>query len=573
MYFLASTIYKKQKTTSFIASIFYMFNFVVYLSVFNDGICWVLVFLPLLLTFWIRVTENVKLRQSTIKNVIGVAIISSVLMSFATINPALVVLVLTTIFTMFIYSILSMKGFRVKITKTMFFLSAVCVATNVWWAIPFIGQVISYTNGTSQLATVTNVTSWQFVFARSSFLNLFRLNGIWSWTPDYSNYTNIYSNSFLIILGFVPIILAFLGLLFKSKYQKINLTFAAAILGLMFLAKGLAPPFSNVNLFLYNNVPGFFLFRDPFLKFFMILLIPLALLIGSSCESIIERIINQKIRFFFQFNDIKIHLSPKLFATIIICIFLIGVFPLFTMPFQSNETQALPFSTYVNIPSYWYQASNYINDQKGDFKVLLTPADDYYQMPYTWGYYGTDALGSSLIDKPVIFQVSGGYTTTSDIVSIIFKRIEDNDSVGFVTLVSSLNIKYILQRNDIWYNFTGRSIISPDDMKAFLSNIPGITRKASFGKLDLYQVSDNQSLPKIYPSTSSLVINDSTDELSHVLSNSTLNLNGNSFFLSSQLNPSQLQFVDNLSTTGFIEKSEPLLFLKMAQLFRLTGIT
>ena len=87
---------------------------------------------------------------------------------------------------------------------------------------------------------------------------------------------------------------------------------------------------------------------------------------------------------------------------IIVISFVASVFPIFESNILFEKTKSLPFSEYVQIPSYWYQASNYINNVPGNFRVLQTPGDDFYQIPYTWGYYGSDAIAASLITNPVV---------------------------------------------------------------------------------------------------------------------------------------------------------------------------
>jgi hypothetical protein len=54
------------------------------------------------------------------------------------------------------------------------------------------------------------------------------------------------------------------------------------------------------------------------------------------------------------------------------------------------ESQALPFSSHVKVPDYWYQAADWINYQPGDGRVLLTPLNDFYQMPNSWGNYSSE---------------------------------------------------------------------------------------------------------------------------------------------------------------------------------------
>ena len=178
-YFLASTIYKKEKITPFIASIFYMFNFIMFFSIFSAGAAWVLVFLPLMLALYVRIIDNVKNGKKNLRNIIAFAITSSVLMSFATVNPAFIALILMIFVVMFSYSIISQKFIRVKVGKTLGILLVMCGFFNIWWIMPFSTEIIAYVYGSLKLGITTNVISLLFVYSRSSFLNLFWLNGIW----------------------------------------------------------------------------------------------------------------------------------------------------------------------------------------------------------------------------------------------------------------------------------------------------------------------------------------------------------------------------------------------------------
>ena len=318
--------------------------------------------------------------------------------------------------------------------------------------------------------------------------------------PEYFPYIGTYANPILQTLLFIPIILAFSALFFKGKYRKINLIFAATIVVLIFLAKGLHPPLGDINLFVYNHLPGAFLFREPFLKLYDFLLIPMALLIGFATTSVVQKI--------------KISNLPYkkilclLLVLFLVSSFIISVFPLFKTDLLFGKTEALPFSSYVQIPTYWYQASDYINSISGNFRVLQTPGDDFYQIPYIWGYYGSDAIASSLITKPVL-QNSFGYASVNDMASLIYQEIDANESVAFVNTISLLNIKYIIQRNDVWWNYSGRTIHSPEYMKSFLSNTSGIKLVTSFGPLDIFEVSDNLSLPRVYTTNSQIFTDNS----------------------------------------------------------------
>ena len=144
--------------------------------------------------------------------------------------------------------------------------------------------------------------------------------------------------------------------------------------------------------------------------------------------------------------------------------FIVGVQPLiisiednqivYNYPIET-KTDTLPYSSYVKIPDYWYQATDWINSRPGDGKVLLTPIDDFYEMPYNWtdGYYGTDQLVESLIDKPIIStNILSGYKVNNDAAATLFElgyAIRSGRVDEFRDFLDLLGVEYILQRNDI----------------------------------------------------------------------------------------------------------------------------
>lgn len=78
-----------------------------------------------------------------------------------------------------------------------------------------------------------------------------------NWPENIFGQTYFMKSEFI----FLPI-LAFSSLLFLKFKRKI-LFFAALGLGGAFLAKGVNPPYGEVYIWLFNNLPGFVVFRDP----------------------------------------------------------------------------------------------------------------------------------------------------------------------------------------------------------------------------------------------------------------------------------------------------------------------
>lgn len=487
MYYLSKTVYPKLRLSPLISSIFYTFNFFVLQSRLNIGMAWTYAFMPLLMALLIKMLEATlqQNNKAASKHIVYFAITSTIALSFASVNPPNVIIILLVLaITLLYYTIKQRKQTRpllLNITK----LIAISILINLWWVIP----VLNYYLGSSlALNSEVGVLQWSWTHARASFLNLFWLNGGWSWRPEYFPYISSYSNPFLIILTFVPFLLAATALLFKTDRSQFNAYLMSIILIFLFLAKGLNEPLSQLNLFLYTYIPNMTMFREPVSKFTMALIPFLALLIGYA----VHNITNTKIG-----KHKPTELTKMTIAIFFILTFVISTYPLVTNPIET-KTPELPFSSYIKIPDYWYNAKEWLDNQPDNSRVLITPPDDDYMMPYTWGYYGEDGFITRFIQKPIISYYFG-YKLNPNISAALqqlYDAIKYNRTNEFKAFLDFLNIKYIFQRNDISYNFTGRNIIPPNEMRTFLTHQPYIYLAQKFGQIDIYEYVESK--PYVY---------------------------------------------------------------------------
>ncbi len=531
MFYLTKKIYPQYRFAAFISGFFYLFNFFVLLDVSNVGFIWTYAFLPLLLAlFFTAITATYQQdRKTANKHIIYFALVSVVAFSFASINPANVALLIIGLAVFALYFV-----FKYRKQMRLFWLSLgkIVGATfplNLWWLIPVLGSFIFSSSQT--LNSQINISAWSWTQDRASFLNLFRLNGYWNWSPEYYPFADSYSMPILTILVFVPFIIAGAALLFRSGKSRFNAYIMAIVLCFLFLAKGTHEPFPQLNLFLYYNVPFMSMFREPVSKFTLLMMPFLALLVGYGSENIA----NLKVHLSLQTlsgkspqlpsrhkKRINFHHYNILVLALIAMIFLVSVYPL-----VDNTTKITiedePFSSRIQIPSYWYQATGWINSQQGNWRVLVTPLDDFYQMPYKWGddssYYGTDQLIDRLIEKPIVStDVLNSYVVNPQTASTLqelnyamrYGRVNE-----FKAWLDLLNVEYILQRNDIISNLTSRTtlpdgilasqsaIMSPDLMKGFFQRQPYLHLVKTFGALDIYEYTDSK--PSFYATTTSLL--------------------------------------------------------------------
>jgi hypothetical protein len=496
MFYLTNKIYPKSKIAPFIASFFYVFNFFFLINLRNIGFRWTYAFLPLMLGLFFNIMNatNQNDKKSANTNVIYFALVSIVAFSFASINPANIALFLIGLAVMAFYFLFKL---RKKAKLYLFSIVKTFVATfmvSMWWIVPVFNSFIF---SGEALNSQVSISAWNWTQVRSSFLNLFWLNGSWNWSEEYYPYVSVYSNIFLTIIVFIPLILAASALLYKGNKAHFNAFLMAAVLFFLFLAKGLHEPFSQFNAFLYQYVPLMNMFREPVSKFTIVMLPFMALLVGYGSE----RLVNIKL------PRVNYSISKVFISVFLMIILLVSVSPILLDSMETKSPE-LPFSSQVKIPDYWYQATDWINLQPGDCKVLLTPLDDFYQMPYTWGYYGTDQLLERLFEKPMVSTAAlDGYISNANSTEVLRQfrvSIKFNNTAEFKALMDLFSVKYIVQRNDVnatmieqidqrnGVNITmhGRDLMKPSEMKTFLAQQPYLKFVRSFGELDIYQYSD-----------------------------------------------------------------------------------
>ena len=383
---------------------------------------------------------------------------------------------------------------------------AVTIPVNIWWLYPMLNTFLF---SPTALNSQVTVAAWSWTHARGSFLNLFWLNGTWGWLPEYIPYIDYYASSAVALLVFVPFAVAAMALLFKGSRARFNAYIMGCVLLFLFLAKGLHDPFGGLNSLLYENVSLMSMFREPASKFTLIIIPFLALLIGCTAESI---------------ANAKLGIKPKTLriakATVLMVLaasFVVASLPIVT-GFVDAKTDELPFSSYVQIPQYWYDTTDWINNQPGDWKILLTPLNDFYQLPYTWGYYGSDQLLEWFFEKPIVStEALNGYVTSSNTsadLRQIRSSVKFNNTAEFKALLDLLSIKYIVQRNDVQTDFTRnatyggevdyttRDLVSASEMHAFFAAQPYLKLVKTFGALDIYEYTEAKpSLYALQPST------------------------------------------------------------------------
>ncbi len=151
-------------------------------------------------------------------------------------------------------------------------------------------------------------------------------------------------------------VLAFSSMFFiikSQKYKKIVLFFAGIGLVGAFLAKGANPPLGNIYLFLFDNFPGFQMFRDP-TKFYVLTALSYSILIPFALGNIFK--ILRKI-------------STLLFAVTLVITLVLFLFVLW--PAVSGQLGGT-FKT-TTIPSDYRKLEKFLQEDKTFYRTLWVP--------------------------------------------------------------------------------------------------------------------------------------------------------------------------------------------------------
>jgi hypothetical protein len=466
-----------------VASLFYVFNFFVATNLLlNIGFSWTYAFLPLLIGLLIRIVTDT---ENNCRNIALFCMSFTLAASVASINPpndALILIGLSSI--VFYFAFIERRIKRKYLLRNLAVTGFGTSALSIWWIVPIFNTY--FASSSTLLQQGIDAISWSWTHVRASFLNLFCLNGFWGWRPEYYPFYYTYtSNWILTLMLFIPFILASTALLFKDEHRKLNSYLALAVLLFIFLAKGLHEPLSPVNLFLYESVPFMNMFREPASKFTMMIIPFLALLIGYATQRIADKFKGKSV-------------WGKMFVIVVITIFVVSSFPIIMNPMETS-TKDIPYSSYVQIPQYWYDAEAWMKTEAYGYRILIVPFDDHYHVPYSWGSFGSDEFLERFFETPVISPCYSFSYTMNPNATKLLDQLRDgiaySRNAEVKAILGLLNVKYIIQRNDLDYAFlesNNRKMLSPDRMKRFLMNQTCIAYVKSFGELDVYEYVDAQ---------------------------------------------------------------------------------
>ena len=386
-----------------------------------------------------------------------------------------------------------MLGWRAvgRLLRWMLVAAPWALLINIWWLVPF---AFSYLGGGGAVANAdfTDPTAWSWSQAQNKIPNILTMVANWAWVkPQYLPFAADLDQPWIVWARYLIPVLVFLApVLAVRRLRRAALVLVAMSLVFVFLAKGLQPPFRQLNLFLYNHVPGFWLFREPMSKLGQLLVIFFGMLIAIGLDSVWER---WKAR---PSVGTRLAVVGVWIAFIVV---IVQPYPLWTGAVIPDVRPNQP-SAHVRVPQFWRDMAQTVNADERPGKVLVLPLDDYYQMPTTWGFAGVDSIANLLIQHPVVQPKPDGYFGEAPGFGAAVRSVEtallSGDLASVPRLLQATGISRVIVRHDLVRGMPGRTFADDRVLTAALEQTPGMSSVVT-GDLDLWHLGDG-SLPTVH---------------------------------------------------------------------------
>lgn len=408
---------KKYKTGATIAALFYVFNISTLSTFFLPMIMfpYKFAFFPLIILFYFKYLTT---------NSPGVLFYFALISIFA--GPAY--LTATNFFVLLLILGIIFLFTPNKVAQLKLWL--VILLANSYWLLPFTNYYFQKSQLIPLASTYVHVneiklnegpeqTSWFNVLTLQPDFSNIKLNNLKT-SKSISLHPTLGTLEFLQInrsklIIYAIMYLAALGYVLVRVEKRFFWIVANAVLFIL-ISRKYAPPLGGLYAWLSQKLPFFeIIFRFPDTKFYQIISLCAALLIGLALSRIIPVLYNK--------NGHKIKLALQTLGGLII-IGAIGFYMSFYTSFFSRKfVNPLVLS---KIPQAYFQVANYINADTDEFKVVHLPYEvETYWRPYSWGYVGSTFL-SFILDKPLIEKTFIPASIANDSITTLISQNSKN---------------------------------------------------------------------------------------------------------------------------------------------------
>jgi len=418
------------------------------------------IYLPFSLYYFVKVVDSRAVDLFTVFKLVLVSII------FSPIN-ANIALASTVFVPQALYLLCNLKNIKRNTFINLITYFSLLLISNLWWAMSLFRYFM--TTGSDLLRSNT----WFKATGAGTLFQNFRLIGQWGWYSGhflhpYYPFSKYYDSPVILIVTYSIVLLATTStfLMNTVKLIKAHKIFMICFFVLsIFLVSGARPPLGGIYQFLFDNLPGFRIFREPFTKFGEMYVLSLSVL------------------FYIFLVRIETYLSSKYKALVFLIIMLFVVamgWPTLTGEHVPSFWNGSSRTIRVEIPQYWIDLEKYANDNLKGARVLATPNVN-YGGGWNWakGFSSADDIAINFLHfgNNILRQPFPSGVRSDTLLKEFYLDFKSGKPVN--NYYGLMGAEYVLQENDLDWRYASADI-TPTEANARLSQ--SLIKEIEFGK-------------------------------------------------------------------------------------------
>jgi len=462
-----------------VAAVFYVFNLYSLIQIWGRFLYtqiagWAI--LPLFTYFQVKF-----IRESRIKYALAASFVSLIIpMAYGA--PSYIITIWFPSAVFFLHEIFKVKNVIKKIFS--FFLSGFIWAVfHFWWIIPYITlssesfskqatpyDSISVLGGLSKFFKFDSI-----IFLREGYFGD-NLGSLWSF----------YGEAKYLILSLTVLSVVILGILVSRKVKTHKYLLFILLVSLFFI-KGLNLPFGKEFFsVLFNIFPFMGVFRNPFEKFGLIILIPYSIFFALG--------------YFYLSNRGRL---SKILAKVLLVIAFVLVWPFWTGKFISGSVK-------IELPDYYKSANEYLNSL-GSERLFHLPFLNGDGIRYSWGYRGLEP--SEFIFNRESISKSLRTSRYFDDFYLGLKLYLDQENFSNILYVAGVsNVIFHKDIDESWANEAGMDITEQN-----IKNWRDLKFEKEIGLVRIYSLDKSKVVPRIYAVSKVIVVEDPSGVMREIL--------------------------------------------------------
>jgi len=365
---------------------------------------------------------------------------------------------------------------------------------SLYWVLPSLEQL--HFDAVSQLSTLA---SWTWTESRSTLANAFWLNTSWAWPfKEYVPYNGNYDTLPLSLLRYAFPIIAFVALSFgydtstrSTRRLALVASGATGSLLIILLSTGTRLPGSVLFDPLYH-LPYGWLLQGPG-RFLILAGVGYAVMAVVTIDTWMARL-DYAVRLARAWSA-RSQLATK-FGVAVVIVGAAALAPGYPLAFGAIAPGPRPGqlpSTHVRVPRYWTALAGYLNaPSTPPGNLLVLPPDPFYQMPYTWGYYGNDGFITDMIRRNVVDPSGQGYGAAGQelltAVDQVATSLLAGDDTAANRILQTMATPDVLVRDDINTHYRGFAVDSPKALDGALRADPAVELVHRSGPLSVFRL-------------------------------------------------------------------------------------